>query len=102
MYTSDVDWSPSINLNELHEGNQQKVQERADRAIFRKRKCEDKESEVQLMEQEFVKQESIINDKAQDKNVISRLKLTRKICQLTFLVRDILLVMIKYVTHWLT
>ena len=55
MYTSDVDWSPSINLNKLHEGNQQKVQERADRAISRKRKCENKEFEAQLMEQEFVK-----------------------------------------------
>ena len=69
MYTSDVDWSPSINLghNKLHAGNQQKVQERADRAISRKRKREDEEFEAQLMEQEVAEQESIINDEAQDK-----------------------------------
>ena len=51
MYTFDVDWSPSINLghNKFHEGDQQKVQERADRKISRNRMREDEEFEAQLL-----------------------------------------------------
>ena len=66
MDTFHVDWSPTIDLghNKIGGDKLRSAQERAERAISRKRKCEDEEFEAQMisMEEELREQESYIAD----------------------------------------
>ena len=68
MNTFDVDWSPTVDLghNKIDGDKLKDMQERADRAISRKRKREDEEFEAQMMEQELMEQECHIDDEAQN------------------------------------
>ena len=68
MKTSHVDWSPTINLghNKIDGDKLRNAQERAERVISRKRKCEDEEFKAQIMEQELLDQESHSGDGTQN------------------------------------
>ena len=103
MNTFYVDWSPTVDLghNKIDGDKLKDMQERADRAISRKRKCEDEEFEAQMMEQELMEQECHIDDEAQNDKACHIRKLkqsTRGIYHLTFLTKRILpMTIIKYV-----
>ena len=66
MDTFHVDWSPTIDLghNKIGGDKLRSAQERAERAISRKRKHEDEEFEAQMIsvEEELREQESYIAD----------------------------------------
>ena len=103
MNTFHVDWSPTINLghNKIGEDKLKNAQERAERAISRKRKREDDEFEAQMMEEELLEQESLIEDTRNDKVCHNKETETEHKGDLPvdFLMRGISLMMIiKFVT----
>ena len=67
MNTFDVDWSPTVNLghSKINEDKLKDAQDRAQRAISRKRKREE-EFEAQMMEQESLELDSLVSDEAEN------------------------------------
>ena len=67
MNTFDVDWSPTVNLGHSKiNGNKFKdAQDRAQREISRKRKCEE-EFEAQMMEQESLELDSLVTNETEN------------------------------------
>ena len=65
MNTFDVDWSPTVNLghSKINGDKLKDAQDRAQRAISRKRKREE-EFEAQMMEQELLELDSLVSDEA--------------------------------------
>ena len=67
MNTFDVDWSPTVNLghSKINGDKLKDAQDRAQRAISRKRKREE-EFEAQMMEQESLELDSLVSDEAEN------------------------------------
>ena len=67
MNTFDVDWSPTVNLghSKINGDKLKDAQDRAQRAISRKRKHEE-EFEAQMMEQESLELDSLVSDEAEN------------------------------------
>ena len=67
MNTFDVDWSPTVNLghSKINGDKFKDAQDRAQRAISRKRKREE-EFEAQMMEQESLELDSLVSDETEN------------------------------------
>ena len=67
MNTFDVDWSPTVNLghSKIDKDKLKDAQDRAQRAISRKRKREE-EFEAQMMEQESLELDNLVSDETEN------------------------------------